>query len=69
MDRYELTAIAAILAVIAGLGWASYAVSAAACSSQWEGAFPSEFRFFGGCMIEVAPGKWIPADNYREVTP
>lgn len=67
MDRYELTAAVAILAAIAALGWGAYAFDAAACSAKWAGTYPSDYSFLAGCRIEVAPGKWLPADNYREV--
>jgi hypothetical protein len=38
------------------------------CKSKWEDSgFATKYNFIGGCRIQTPDGKWIPAENYREV--
>lgn len=68
-DLQEFLIAAAIavvfLALIIG---GSYWAGSVKCSRQWEGSgFPSEYRAFQGCRIQLKDGRWIPAANYREL--
>lgn len=54
-----------VAAVVVGL---MYFAASAKCSRQWENSgFPSEYRAFQGCRIKLKDGRWIPAQNYREL--
>lgn len=47
----------------AGYFWETYV-----CNSAWKlSGMKSEYSVVNGCMLEVTPGKWIPADTYRNV--
>jgi hypothetical protein len=36
------------------------------CDNQTSSiGFDHDWKFLGGCMIEVKPGQWIPLDNWR----
>ena len=38
------------------------------CMSMWsDSGFGVQYGFLPGCRIQTLDGKWIPADNYREV--
>jgi hypothetical protein len=38
------------------------------CTRQWSASgMRHRFDWWGGCLIETSPGRWIPARNYREV--
>lgn len=52
-----------IIAVFTG----SNKLQEASCREQWKDAFPYKYNFIGGCKIQIPDGKWIPAENYREV--
>lgn len=41
---------------------------AARCSSRWVG-WASRYDGLAGCTVEVAPGKWAPAENVRVLHP
>ena len=49
--------------LVGGWWWQSYK-----CESRWsESGMKSHFSLVTGCMIQVAPGKIIPQDSYREI--
>jgi len=38
------------------------------CNRSWRNSgMRHRFDWWTGCMIEPKPGKWIPADRYREI--
>lgn len=64
-DDYTTFIAFAILFVV--IGSIALALGYMSCNSRWAGTFKTDFGVFQGCRIEVAPGKWIPEDRYREV--
>ena len=58
--------IAAFFFVITLLAWPLEIVS---CSSSTDGMpiKSHEFRYFGGCVVQLNDGSWIPLENYRAV--
>lgn len=60
-----VTVVAVVLLVTGGI-----VCDATKCDEQWRSSgMKSDYGVMKGCTIEVTPGKWIPADRYREVTP
>lgn len=54
--------------IMAVLFFISFLAARAACDRQWEGSgMKSEYRILQGCRIQLKDGRWIPADNYREI--
>jgi len=50
--------------LLGGIYWASDVK----CQRQWQGSgMQSEYRAFQGCRIKLSDGRWIPAQNYREL--
>lgn len=48
---------------VTGYWWTSYK-----CESRWKlSGMRAEYNIVNGCMLEVAPGKVIPQDSYREI--
>lgn len=49
----------------------SWPFSAYQCRVRWEGSgLQSRYQFMGGgCFVQTAAGRWIPADSVREVNP
>lgn len=44
----------------------SYFFDPRACAAQTQDMqMESRWSFAGGCQIEVAPGQWIPLENYH----
>jgi hypothetical protein len=42
-------------------------LSALKCTRWEDSGFNSKFIPFKGCLVEVAPNKWMPAENVREI--
>ena len=41
----------------------------AICESRWSGSgFNTQYTHYGGCRIQLEDGRWIPANNYREIS-
>jgi hypothetical protein len=58
-----MTVVVAIFVVIIG-----YTISRPTCYAQWEDSGMNvDWGFWSDCRVEVEPGKWIPADRYREI--
>lgn len=59
--------IGAILAVVGILLFSNF-VGGVECRSKWEqSGFEVQYGFLKGCLIKAPEGKWIPAENYREM--
>lgn len=58
-----ITAAIMLVLVFAGAN----KIESMSCHAKWEGAFPVTYSFMGGCKVQTPDGKWIPAENYREV--
>lgn len=56
-----------IVLIFIVMGGIAIAINYVSCSARWADTFKTDFGIFQGCRIEVAPGKWIPEDRYREV--
>ncbi len=57
-----LLIIVALLVCIVG---GSIAMDTATCSAKTADiGFNHQWSFWGGCLIEVQPGQWIPLENY-----
>jgi hypothetical protein len=49
------------------LGGAAY-LDYVGCSNRWrDSGFPVRYELIAGCMIKQKDGRWIPAENYREL--
>jgi hypothetical protein len=67
-DKEALIALGASFVFLALLLGGLYWANKVKCQRQWEGSgMPSEFRAFQGCRIKLKDGRWIPAQNYREL--
>lgn len=65
---FSLKMAAFIVAVGTGLVIAVYVTNSIGCDRGWrESGMRSRYTVMTGCQIEHSPGKWIPADNYREM--
>lgn len=49
----------------------TWPINAYQCRVRWEGSgLQSYYEFLGGgCFVQTAAGRWIPADRVREVNP
>ena len=60
-------AIAAAIVIVSGVALfyaADYAVGLD-CKNRWQDSgLGFRYETFGGCQIEYAPARWIPAENY-----
>lgn len=64
----ELLISAYFLIILVGV---AVGISAHQCRVRWEGSgLQSRYEFLGGgCLVQTAAGRWIPADRVREVNP
>lgn len=71
MSRVGKEILAMTLVVIVslvGFGLFGYFVSRASCFTAWErSGMKYDYKLFGGCIIQLKDGTWLPAKNYREV--
>ena len=69
MDVKEALTVGAIMAaIIGGILWLAFVANSMTCTAQWqESGMQARFQLFGGCMIQLPTGAWIPADAYREI--
>jgi len=57
--------VAVIFAVVIGILAVAGAVK---CSWRWgDSGMSHRFRPISGCQLETRPGRWIPADRFREL--
>jgi hypothetical protein len=55
-----------LLAVVI-FGGAAY-IDYVGCHNRWrDSGFPVRYELIAGCMIRQKDGRWIPAENYREL--
>lgn len=64
----ELVAYLLVVAIMIGMVvGATYGCNAWRCSSRWDGSgMKTSWGPMKGCQLEAKPGKWVPADRYRE---
>ena len=65
IELFALMSLLVLLSfgIIFGL---SYLLDPPACAAQTQDMqMESRWSFAGGCQIEVAPGQWIPLENYH----
>lgn len=67
MNNEPIIATIAIAILTLVIGSIAYTINYVSCIERWDGTFKTDFGIFQGCRIEIAPGKWIPEDRYREV--
>ena len=71
MNKQKGSALAGLIAALICFGIVfglSYWASSSSCKAQWsDSGFGVRYGFMSGCMIHLPDGRWIPADNYREV--
>lgn len=53
-----------IVGVFSAIGWGCNSIK---CGARWgESGMRTSWGPLKGCTVEVKPGRWIPADRYRE---
>lgn len=67
------------IVLVLGIGFSALVVLALSCENTFsrfechqlwrDSGMRHRFDWWAGCMVEPRPGKWIPAKNYREVSP
>lgn len=56
------------IGIALALGIAVYFIEAKACSSKWEGSgMESKYALFAGCRVRMPDGRWLPAENLRDI--
>ena len=66
--EFALKALASALSFLVVVFAAENLAAGVACHDQWKrSGFGVDYSFMQGCMISTEDGKWIPAENYREV--
>jgi hypothetical protein len=64
----ELAPILLLLALFAIITGGAMFLDYVGCHNRWEDSgFKVRYGIIAGCMIQQKDGRWIPAENYREL--
>jgi hypothetical protein len=64
----ECIAWGIVACLFAGIIGLAILVASYKCQAKWElSGFTSSYGPWQGCLIRMANGVWIPAENYRDI--
>ena len=72
--RDNVIAVSLAIAIVTAMGGVfacvAYAFNGRACSAAWDASgMKHRYDYMAGCLVETSPGRWIPANSYRQVAP